>query len=82
MISTVKPLDTAEIAQPAMTTPRATSMTARWRGPSASRPITGVARAPASRVMVRIHSPGTQRYAVGPRGLAVVATVVSPLVIR
>ena len=32
-------------------------MTVRWRGPSASRPITGVASAPVSKVMVRIHSP-------------------------
>ena len=48
-------------------------MTARWRGPSASRPITGVARAPVSRVMVRIHCPvlsdtPSARDKVGMRG--------------
>jgi hypothetical protein len=73
MINTVKPLDTAESTQPTTTAPRATRMTARWRGPSASRPITGVARAPVSRVMVRIHSPvlsdtPSTRARVGMRG--------------
>jgi hypothetical protein len=73
MINTVKPLDTAESTQPTTTAPRATRMTARWRGPSASRPITGVARAPVSRVMVRIHSPvlsdtPSARDRVGMRG--------------
>jgi len=73
MTNTVKPLDTAESTQPTTTAPRATRMTARWRGPSASRPITGVARAPVSRVMVRIHSPvlsdtPSARDRVGTRG--------------
>ncbi len=73
MISTVKPLDTAASTQPTTTAPRATRITARWRGPSASRPITGVASAPVSRVMVRIHSPvlsdtPSARDRVGMRG--------------
>ena len=73
MINTVKPLDTAASTQPTTTAPRATRMTGRWRGPSASRPITGVARAPVSKVMVRIHSPvlsdtPSSRARVGMRG--------------
>ena len=54
--TTAKLFDTAASTQPAMTTTRAPRMTSRWRGPSARRPMIGVARAPVSRVMVRSHS--------------------------
>src|ERR1700731_2070337 len=57
MINTVNPLDTAETTQPTPTEARAARMTARWRDPSASRPITGVATAPPRRVTVRIQCP-------------------------
>lgn len=53
--STVNPLDTAESTQPITTTPRATTMTRLLRGPSARRPMAGVARAPVRRAAVSTH---------------------------
>lgn len=50
-----KPFDAAESTQPAITAPSPTRTTSRWWGPSAIRPITGVASAPVSRVMVITH---------------------------
>ena len=47
--------DTAASTQPTSTTPRATRITSRCRGPSARRPITGVASAPVSRAAVSSH---------------------------
>ena len=41
--------------QPATTEPRAARTTRRCRDPSASRPITGVARAPVNKVAVSSH---------------------------
>ena len=48
-------VDTADTTHPASTTDSVTMMTDRWRRPSASRPMTGVASAPVSRAAVRTH---------------------------
>src|SRR3984957_18301305 len=53
---TKKLVDRAETTHPTMTTPRATSMTRRLRGPSARRPMAGVASAPVMRAAVSNHS--------------------------
>src|ERR1700721_662158 len=58
MSSTVNPLDTAETTQPTTTATRATRITARWRDPAASRPLTRGARAPGRGGRGRIPSPG------------------------
>ena len=51
-----KVADAAEMAHPATTAPSATSMTRRFIGPSASRPMIGVATAPVMRAAVSSHS--------------------------
>src|ERR1700733_1073094 len=51
----MKPSERAASTQPATTAPRAHRITSRWRGPSASLPITGVAKAPVIKVIVSIH---------------------------
>ena len=56
MTRTAKPVETAEMTQPTSTAPRATSTTLRLRGPSARRPMAGVARAPVISVAVSTHS--------------------------
>ncbi len=50
-----KLVDTADSTQPASTTARATTTTRRFRGPSASRPMAGVANAPVIRAAVSSH---------------------------
>src|SRR5689334_8621406 len=50
-----RPSGSAARTPPATTTARTTSTTGRRRGPSPSRPTTGVATAPTSSVMVRVH---------------------------
>ncbi len=55
--TTMNRSDTAATTQPTSTTDRATKITWRCFGPSASRPITGVARAPVRRAAVSSHWP-------------------------
>jgi hypothetical protein len=62
---TTKLVEIAESTHPAKTTARATSITRRFRGPSARRPIAGVAKAPVSSAAVSTHRAALKRDMVG-----------------